>query len=223
VCGGGKRGIVSMAMSIDPSQKHRLHDFALLFRVKFASLGPMSKKKYSLAMLVDEADLALHAFPDLRLVKETAFRPVHGKASQGSIHANIGITGQRSFLRQKPFSDLVVRVTPYSSEEMAISNVLRANDSIVHDPTRKVDIPNAVDMEGIEIEGLENVFAHQESLVAGDVKYDVLFVFSNVGQVLFSIQVSSRGDFWSWEDAASIAMIQAEKIRQNMSVLENMF
>ncbi len=198
-------------------------DFALLSRMKLASLGPMSKKQYSLAMLIDETDLWRHGFSDLTLVKETAFRPLYAKSNDPSLHGNIGITGQRSFLRQFPFSDLVVRVTPYFSQEMAIANVLHANDSIVHDPTRRVEIPDAQQLERLEIEGLDNVSAHQESLVTGDVKFKVLFVFSHVGQVLFSVQVSSRGDAWTWETAASIAKIQADKIRQTSGVLTKIF
>ena len=210
-------------MSEIPAFRQRVDDFALLFRMKLASLGPMSKKQYSLAMLIDENDLASHSFSDLTLVNETAFRPMRAKSSDRSPHGNIGITGQRSFLQQIPFRDLVVRVTPYSSQEMAIANVLHADGSIVHDPTRRVEMPTAEHTEQLEIEGLDNVFAHQESLVTGDLKFKVLFIFSHVGQVLFSVQVSSRSDAWTWGEAATITGIQADKIRQTSAVLSKIF
>ncbi len=210
-----------MAVSASPSM--RMRDFGRLVRLWLRSLGPMRKKKYSIAMLIDEIDLELQGFKGFKLVKEVGFRPVNRVRSPMGAEGIGGITGQREFLRQDPLSDVVVRVTPFSTARLAIHNVERASDSIVHDPTRGVAIPHSQDLTDLRIEGLETVFAHEESIESGNVKYQVLMIFSHVGQVHFSIQVSSRSDVWNWENAVLVAAIQADKIRRTMSVLTNIF
>jgi hypothetical protein len=174
-------------------------------------------------MLIDENDLAHSDVDDLQLVQEMGIRPVHRDSFTWSPHGIAGITAQRGFRRQGTYVDLVARVTPYSSEELAIAHVEHADETIVHDPTKRVEILRAHNLGNIQIDGLQTVFAHEETMKVGDKTYTVLIIFSHVGQVLFSIQISSQNDYWKWEDAASLAIIQADKIRRNSNMLGQIF
>jgi hypothetical protein len=215
--------IVSLEVSGTPSSKQRMHTLGLLFRMGIGSFRPMPRKKFSMAMLVDEADLARRGFADLHLVQERAFPPVKRKDIPWSPRGIVGITAQRAFLRPDPPSDLVARVTPYSSEELALANVEHAGETIMHNPTKQVETRDGHKKEDLQIEGLPNLFAYEETNVVKSGTFKTMWIFSHVGQVGFSIQISSKGDFWTWEEASSLATTQAEKVQRNMGVVANIF
>jgi hypothetical protein len=129
-------------MTNSPSGRQRRADYRLLFRAKLATLGPKPKKKYSLAMLIDENDLVRHRLFGLRLVQEKTFRPVSRdrRSERKGIGTNVGITGERTFRRQDPYSALIAQVTPFTSQELAELNVEEADDQIFHDPLSHVSI-----------------------------------------------------------------------------------
>lgn len=154
----------------------------------------MPKKKLTMEMVTNESDLARGGFDDFVLVKEIGFRPDNRMSSPNGVTGVAGITGQRGFLRQIPSSDVVARVIPCSDASLAKSSVEKARESILHDPSKRVIVAHSKDICDLRIEGLERMFAHEETLESGIVTYKVLWIFSYVERVQFSIQASSRAD-----------------------------
>ena len=215
-------GVVSEVMSATPTPRQRLHTLRLLFRIGLGRLPPQPTRKYSMAMILDEIELGRGGFYGLRLTQQMSFRPVKiplpwlpsGKT---------GISVVRGFLRQDPYSDLVLRVTPYSNDERAVACVEHGDALILHDPTQHVVINESHKLENFAVEGLADAFAYEETIEGSIGTNKVLFIFSHVGSVFFALQAGSGGDFWTWDDVAKIATVQADKIRRTKGVLTKIF
>src|ERR1700691_2795910 len=200
-------------MTDTPSFGQRRRDIGYLWRLRMDSWGSLPMKKYSLALLIDEFELASLGFQHFKMVKELALPPVQRNRSDPKSFEVPGITAQRTFKSQDSFTELVVRATPYPSEEIAIDRVLHADETMMLNPMRKIEIVERRAIEEFQIDGLPTIHAHEERLKTRGGTESIRLIVSNVDRVLFSLHINSRGGYCSWEELSSVAVFQAGKIR----------
>jgi UDP-N-acetylglucosamine transferase subunit ALG13 len=208
-------------MSTTPASRNRIDDVVLMVRATLASWGPMPKKKYSMAMLVDEVELRSLGLNDFKLVNEFGIRPLRQNSTPKRAPLVMGISAKRRFQRKEPRSTLAVWVTPCTSEEIALASVKQAEASIVRNPFKPVKLLHLNDTKDLEINGLQ-VFTHEASLRIHNTTHQIQMIVSHVGSVVLWVHTTSL-EFWRWEDVVSVATLQAEKIRRNEDVLPFMF
>ena len=108
---------------------------------------------------------------------------------------------------------LWVEVVPLVSEADAVSYVATGLDQLVPDsrPTHKpVDLRS---VEGFDITGLSHPRAWEAATTDQQGRGFARVVTGHVGHVVFICQCSWHENGWTWQEASSVVMLQAGKIR----------
>lgn len=221
----GAKTFFWLTMQLEPINQNRNQQIASLLRSRISTLGPKPGKNVSLSLLVDANDLFARGISGLETSKEGAVRPVgtHTFFDVADKSAKVGVTGWRRFQRRMPFGLMVSYVTPCSTVELAEKYVEITDEMFVHGLKSIPKIIQRKKLEDIVVEGLTNVYAYEESRVDPRGVYSIRLLSSHVNSVLFSIQMESLEDSWSWVDVARVASAQAEKIRSNLNLLKQLF
>jgi hypothetical protein len=206
-------------MAANQKSRHRFADATRFFGLQLASTGPVPKKKRTMAMLIDQSELAGLGFTGFEMRQESGIRPPHRGTHAPNVVGLPGTSAKRKFVSQDGPTELAIRVTPYSSEEAAIASVKQAE--VVQNPAKRIKVTHLQIFEDFKIDGLETVFAREASLKVGTVNHRIRMIQSNVGSILFVIQLDSRGEHWNWEMVSQIAIAQVGKLRNTGDALDN--
>lgn len=185
-------------------------------RVLFASVGRKPGEDLSIAMLLDDDDVASN---HLRKVQQRTFRTPLKRTGQPEDEVPVGfesVTATRFFIGLDGTRGMQTNVAPCRSVERAQLSVRNTYESYVAAPYATSAVRNARKVEAVEIPGCDVTFAHEHQVIQLPVVTGIKVLAGSVHNVWFLTQFSSTREGWSWEESLEVAAKQATKIRQSV-------
>lgn len=182
-----------------------------------AQVGRPSKKKFTLGMLLTDAEL-----PGLtwRTLGQATFRM--GMLDQlGAISRRARRSGEFSALRRfrqdDPGRGLFVQVGPYVSDSDAHEAVEMAGTSDGGWTWPGVERLGVSTVDSLHVPELDDLRAWEHHTRRGELTGYQRFITGRIGRVVVAVSGSAPDPGWPWEDLIPIAAGQAAKVRSRLS------